>query len=127
VRRLIALEHSAEELEAIRAALAPSSLPELAGVDVAAAFVPSEYGVSGAFYLVTNGPDGSTIAVVGDVVGHGPKASRLATFVGAQLAACRVPALSARGRQPLAGDPRLDRRAGPRRSLPAGAEAELSA
>ncbi len=85
--RLLALEHSAEELEAIRAALAPPSLPELAGVDVAAAFVPSELGVSGDFYLLTNGPDGSTVAVVGDVVGHGPKAARLATFARSRLAA----------------------------------------
>jgi serine phosphatase RsbU (regulator of sigma subunit) len=85
--RLIALEHSAEELEAIRAALAPPSLPELPGVDAAAAFVPSELGVSGDFYLLTNGPDGSTVAVVGDVVGHGPKAARLATFIRARFAA----------------------------------------
>ena len=85
--RLLVLEHSAEELAEIRAALAPDSLPELAGVDVAAAFVPSELGVSGDFYLLTNGPDGSTVAVVGDVVGHGPKAARLATFIRARFAA----------------------------------------
>lgn len=85
--RLLVLEHSAEELEAIRAALAPPSLPEQAGVDVAAAFVPSELGVSGDFYLLTNGPDGSTVAVVGDVAGHGPKAARLATFIRARFAA----------------------------------------
>jgi serine phosphatase RsbU (regulator of sigma subunit) len=86
-RRLLVLEHSAEELEAIRAALTPAALPELPGVDAAAAFVPSELGVSGDFYLLTNGPDSSTIAVVGDVVGHGPKAARLATFIRARLAA----------------------------------------
>jgi serine phosphatase RsbU (regulator of sigma subunit) len=85
--RLLALEHSAEELEAIRAALTPADLPQLPGVDAGAAFVASEYGVSGDFYLLTNGPDSSTIAVVGDVVGHGPKAARLATFIRAQLAA----------------------------------------
>lgn len=85
--RLIVLEHSAEELEAIRAALTPSSLPELAGIDAGAAFVASEYGVSGDFYLLTNGPDNSTIAIVGDVVGHGPKAARLATFIRARFAA----------------------------------------
>jgi serine phosphatase RsbU (regulator of sigma subunit) len=85
--RVIVLEHSSEELEAIRAALTPPSLPELADVDAAAAFVPSELGVSGDFYLLTNGPDGSTVAVVGDVVGHGPKAARLATFIRARLAA----------------------------------------
>ncbi len=85
--RLIVLEHSAEELEAIRAALTPSTLPELPSVDAGAAFVASEYGVSGDFYLLTNGPDNSTIAVVGDVVGHGPKAARLATFIRARFAA----------------------------------------
>lgn len=85
--RLRLLEHSAEELEAIRAALAPAELPDLPGVDAAAAFVPSELGVSGDFYLLTNGPDGSTVAIVGDVVGHGPKAARLATFIRARFAA----------------------------------------
>lgn len=85
--RLTFLEHSAEELEAIRSALAPSTLPELPGVDAAAAFVPSEYGVSGDFYLLTNGPDGSTVAMVGDVAGHGPRAARLATFLRARFAA----------------------------------------
>jgi serine phosphatase RsbU (regulator of sigma subunit) len=85
--RLQVLEHSAQELDAIRAALTPSALPELPGVDAGAAFVPSEYGVSGDFYLLTNGPDESTIAVVGDVVGHGPKAAQLATFIRARFAA----------------------------------------
>lgn len=85
--RLRALEHSAEELEAIRAALTPTALPDLPGVDAGASFVPSELGVSGDFYLLTNGPDGSTVAVVGDVVGHGPAAARLATFVRARFAA----------------------------------------
>jgi len=86
-KRLTVLEHSAEELDAIRAALTPSALPDLPGVDAAAAFVPSELGVSGDFYLLTNGPDDSTVAVVGDVVGHGPKAARLATFIRARFAA----------------------------------------
>jgi serine phosphatase RsbU (regulator of sigma subunit) len=85
--RVRTLEHSAEELEAIRAALAPADLPDLPDLDAAAAFVPSELGVSGDFYLLTNGPDGSTIAVVGDVVGHGPAAARLATFIRARFAA----------------------------------------
>lgn len=85
--RLHALEHSAEELEAIRAALTPSELPSLPGVDSGAAFVPSELGVSGDFYLLTNGPDGSALAIVGDVVGHGPEAASLATFVRARFAA----------------------------------------
>lgn len=85
--RLQTLEHSAEELEAIRAALTPAELPDLPDLDAAAAFVPSELGVSGDFYLLTNGPDGSTVAIVGDVVGHGPTAARLATFIRARFAA----------------------------------------
>jgi len=85
--RLRTLEHSAEELEAIRAALTPTEIPDLAGVEAGAAFVPSELGVSGDFYLLTNGPDGSAIAIVGDVVGHGPEAARLATFIRARFAA----------------------------------------
>jgi serine phosphatase RsbU (regulator of sigma subunit) len=85
--RMRALEHSADELEAIRAALAPAELPDLPDVDAGAAFVPSELGVSGDFYLLTNGPDGSTVAIVGDVVGHGPEAARLATFIRARFAA----------------------------------------
>lgn len=85
--RLRTLEHSAEELEVIRAALAPADLPDLPGVDAGAAFVPSELGVSGDFYLLTNGPDGSTVAIVGDVVGHGPEAAQLATFIRTRFAA----------------------------------------
>lgn len=85
--RLRTLEHSAEELEAIRAALTPADLPDLPGVDAGAAFVPSELGVSGDFFLLTNGPDGSTVAIVGDVVGHGPEAARLATFIRTRFAA----------------------------------------
>jgi serine phosphatase RsbU (regulator of sigma subunit) len=85
--RVRRLEHSAEELEAIRAALTPADIPDLAGVEAGTAFVPSELGVSGDFYLLTNGPDGSAIAIVGDVVGHGPGAARLATFIRARLAA----------------------------------------
>lgn len=85
--RMQVLEHSAKELESIRAALAPAELPNLAGIDAGAAFVPSELGVSGDFYLLTNGPDGSAVAIVGDVVGHGPEAARLATFIRARLAA----------------------------------------
>lgn len=85
--RLRTLEHTAEELETIRAALTPADLPDLPGVDAGAAFVPSELGVSGDFYLLTNGPDGSAVAIVGDVVGHGPEAARLATFIRARFAA----------------------------------------
>lgn len=84
--RLVGLEHSAEELEAIREALAPPALPPVRGAEFATSFVPSELGVSGDFFLVVDGDD-SSVAVVGDVVGHGPKAAQLATFVRARLGA----------------------------------------
>lgn len=84
--RLTGLEHSAEELEAIREALAPPALPEVRGAEFATSFVPSELGVSGDFFLVVDRDDCS-LAVVGDVVGHGPKAAQLATFVRARLGA----------------------------------------
>lgn len=85
--RFSVLEHSAEELEDIQAALTPTKIVELPHVDVGTAFVPADHGVSGDFYLVTNGPDDSTVVIVGDVVGHGPEAARLATFIRARLAA----------------------------------------
>jgi len=85
--RLNVLEHSAEELEDIRAALTPTKLVDLPNVEAGTAFMPSDHGVSGDFFLLTNGPDSATVAIVGDVVGHGPEAARLATFVRARFAA----------------------------------------
>lgn len=84
-RRLAGLQHSAEELEAIRAALAPAALPQVRGAEFATAFVPSELGVSGDFFLLVDGPDDCSVAVLGDVVGHGPRAAQLATFVRARI------------------------------------------
>jgi serine phosphatase RsbU (regulator of sigma subunit) len=84
--RQVRLEHSAEELELITAALTPDALPQMEGLDVAAAFVPAHHGVSGDFYLVANSPGGGAVVVLGDVVGHGPVAARLATFIRARLA-----------------------------------------
>lgn len=70
----------ASELEAMRQALTPDKLPEIPGLDVAAALLPAEHEVAGDFYLLTNGPGGWSIAIVGDVVGHGPRAAQMATF-----------------------------------------------
>ncbi len=83
--RQVQLEQSVEELEVITAALTPAALPHTAGLDVATAFVPSHHGVSGDFYLVASSPGGAVV-VLGDVVGHGPVAARLATFIRARLA-----------------------------------------
>ena len=73
-------QDAASELDAMRQALTPDQLPEIPGLDVAAALLPAEHQVAGDFYLLTDGPGGWSIAIVGDVVGHGPRAAQMATF-----------------------------------------------
>ena len=85
--RLRAAEHELEDLRAIRDALTPPELPERPGVDLAAAFLPAAERVSGDFYLVAEGPQDSTVLVVGDVVGHGLAAARRAAFTRTTFAA----------------------------------------
>jgi sigma-B regulation protein RsbU (phosphoserine phosphatase) len=80
------LEQDHRELAALREALTPAAMPKLPGLDVAVEFMPAEHGVSGDFYLLTNGPSGTNIAIVGDVCGHGPAAAQRATFARATLA-----------------------------------------
>jgi serine phosphatase RsbU (regulator of sigma subunit) len=79
--RLAEAEHELEDLRAIRDTLTPSQLPERPGLELAAAFVPATEQVSGDFYLVAEGPQDSTVLVIGDVVGHGLQAARRAAFV----------------------------------------------
>jgi serine phosphatase RsbU (regulator of sigma subunit) len=85
--RLEVAEHELEDLRAIRDALTPSKLPRRPGLELAAAFVPAADQVSGDFYLVAEGPQDSTLLVVGDVVGHGLPAARRAAFVRTAFAA----------------------------------------
>jgi sigma-B regulation protein RsbU (phosphoserine phosphatase) len=85
--RLAAAEHELDDLRAIRDALTPPELPERPGVELAAAFVPAAEQVSGDFYLVAEGPQDSTLMVIGDVVGHGLRAGRRAAFVRTTFAA----------------------------------------
>ena len=85
--RLAEAEHELEDLRAIRDALTPSELPERPGLELAAAFVPATEQVSGDFYLVAEGPQDSTVLVIGDVVGHGLQAARRAAFVRTAFAA----------------------------------------
>lgn len=82
-------EKSAEvtELRAIQRALAPPEPPERPGLDIAAHYLPAADGASGDFYLVAKGPtDGTTILVIGDVVGKGVEAAQRAAFVRTALA-----------------------------------------
>ena len=80
--RLAAAEHELEDLRAVRDALTPPQLLERPGLELAATFIPASADqVSGDFYLVAEGPQESTVLVVGDVVGHGLQAGRRAAFV----------------------------------------------
>ena len=86
--RLDAAEHELEDLRAIRDALTPPELPRRPGLELAAAFLPAEAErVSGDFYLVAEGPQESTLLVIGDVIGHGLQAGRRAAFVRTTFAA----------------------------------------
>jgi serine phosphatase RsbU (regulator of sigma subunit) len=86
--RLEVAEHELEDLRAIRDALTPPELPRRPGLELAAAFLPIEAErVSGDFYLVAEGPQDSTLLVIGDVVGHGLQAGRRAAFVRTTFAA----------------------------------------
>ena len=86
--RLELAEHELEDLRAIRDALTPADLPQRPGLDLAAAFLPpAAEQVGGDFYLVAEGPQDSTVLVVGDVVGHGFNAARRAAFVRTTFAA----------------------------------------
>jgi serine phosphatase RsbU (regulator of sigma subunit) len=86
--RLESAEHELEDLRAIRDALTPPELPQRPGLELAAVFLPAAAEqVSGDFYLVAEGPQDSTVLVVGDVVGHGLQAGRRAAFVRTAFAA----------------------------------------
>lgn len=85
--RLEAVEDELKDLRAIRDALTPPDLPKRPGLELAAAFLPAGEHISGDFYLVAEGPQDSTILVVGDVIGHSLEAGRRASFVRTTFAA----------------------------------------
>ncbi len=74
------------QLRALQAALTPPAALDVAFLDVATVFEPAEAGVAGDFFLVADGPGGSALVAVGDVVGHGLHAATRASFVRASLA-----------------------------------------
>jgi len=75
------------ELRALRSALVPPEVPVRPAVELATCFVPAQERVAGDFFVVNEGPDDSTVVVVGDVVGKGLEAARRAAFVRAAFAA----------------------------------------
>ncbi|WP_233489171.1 PP2C family protein-serine/threonine phosphatase [Blastococcus sp. TF02-09] len=84
--KLHAQERELSEVASLRRALTPSEIEPRPHLHFAAAFTPADSELAGDFYLVTEGPGGSTTVVVGDVVGHGLEAARQAAFVRATLA-----------------------------------------
>ena len=86
LRREAAQASELDELRVLREALVPASVPDTPGLDVATAYVAAEGQVAGDFFLVIPGPDGRTLLVVGDAVGHGVAAARRATYARAMLA-----------------------------------------
>lgn len=85
--RLSRQQGELEELRALRSALVPPEVPERPAVNVATCFVPAQERVAGDFFVINEGPEDATVVVVGDVVGKGIEAARLAAFVRATLAA----------------------------------------
>ncbi len=85
--RLNVQQRELEELRALRSALVPPEVPDRPAVELATCFVPAQERVAGDFFVINEGPEDATVVVVGDVVGKGVEAARLAAFVRATLAA----------------------------------------
>ena len=83
--RQVKITRELDELEATRDALRPSAIVPRPALDLAAHYVPVQDGVGGDFYLAVEGPRGSTVLVVGDVVGKGVTAAQRAVFVRTSL------------------------------------------
>jgi serine phosphatase RsbU (regulator of sigma subunit) len=83
--RQVAITRELENLEATRDALRPAEIVPRPALDLAAHYVPVQDGVGGDFYLAVEGPRGSTVLVVGDVVGKGVVAAQRAVFVRTSL------------------------------------------
>jgi serine phosphatase RsbU (regulator of sigma subunit)/anti-sigma regulatory factor (Ser/Thr protein kinase) len=69
--------------EALQRSLLPPRLPEVAGIDFGAEYVPTGEGVDvgGDFYDVVSLPDGRWLVVVGDVSGKGVRAAAVTGLV----------------------------------------------
>jgi PAS domain S-box-containing protein len=92
-----AREHLIGLAEAVRASLLPPKLPELPGVDLAAAYhaAAGEGEVGGDFYDVFPLGDETWGIAIGDVCGHGPEAAALTALarhtIRAAASGCRPP------------------------------------
>src|SRR4051794_35652787 len=83
--RQLELVRELDDLEAVRDALRPAVVVPRPELELAAHYVPAQQGVGGDFFLTAEGPRGSTVLLVGDVVGKGVEAARRAVFVRTSL------------------------------------------
>ena len=84
--RLRAAELELVDLRAIRDALLPPMLVQREGMSIAAEVIPAEPYIGGDFFFVGDGPRGTVVAAVGDVVGKGLQAARRSAFTRTVLA-----------------------------------------
>jgi serine phosphatase RsbU (regulator of sigma subunit) len=85
--RLRAAEAELVDLRAIRDALLSPTLVQRDQLTIAAEMFPAEPYVGGDFYYVGDGPRGTAVLAVGDVVGKGIEAARRAAFTRTVLTA----------------------------------------
>ena len=69
LERQVVMRRELEELEATRDALRPSAIAPRPALDIASHYLPAQDGAGGDFFVAVEGPRGSTVLVVGDVVG----------------------------------------------------------
>ncbi|CAN5507383.1 hypothetical protein BH23ACT3_BH23ACT3_18570 [soil metagenome] len=83
--------HARDVADALQASLLPPRLPEVAGLDLSARFVPGGDGmvVGGDFYDVFQVRDGTWAVVIGDVCGKGAQAAALTSRVRHSVRAVR--------------------------------------
>jgi anti-sigma regulatory factor (Ser/Thr protein kinase)/putative methionine-R-sulfoxide reductase with GAF domain len=72
-----ALDHEHRSAIALQRSLLPERLPEVAGLDVAARYLPAMDEVGGDWYDVIELPGGMIGLAIGDVAGHGVRAAAL--------------------------------------------------
>lgn len=83
LERAALYEHEHRVAHALQRSLVPPRLPAVPGFELAARYLPLGDGndVGGDFYDVFPAPDGSWIAVIGDVCGKGPAAGAMTAMV----------------------------------------------
>ena len=90
--RQLTLVRELDEADAVREALRPAQVVPRPDLELAAHYVPAQQGVGGDFFLTAEGPRGSTVLLVGDVVGKGVDggaAGRVRTHVAGDVRAVR--------------------------------------